>query len=45
MACEDGLFWTTLDEVTKAAHTFLTPVLAGELAVTWDPSNWAWGNR
>ena len=45
MVRENGLVWPTLDEVTKAAQTFLAPVLAGELAGTWDPSSWAWGDR
>ena len=45
MARENGLAWPTLDEVTKAAQTFLARVLAGELAATWDPSRWAWADR
>jgi hypothetical protein len=42
MAREDQLAWLTLDEVTKAAQTFLDPVLAGELDATWDPERWSW---
>src|SRR5688572_21832630 len=39
---EDQLPWPTLDEVTKAAQTFLDPVLAGELDATWEPETWSW---
>jgi hypothetical protein len=42
MAREDQLAWLTLDEVTKAAQTFLDPVLAGELDATWEPERWSW---
>jgi hypothetical protein len=42
MAREDQLAWRTLDEVTKAAQTFLDPVLAGELDATWEPETWSW---
>jgi hypothetical protein len=42
MAREDQLAWLTLDEVTKAAQTFLDPVLAGELDATWEPETWSW---
>ena len=42
MAREDQLAWITLDEVTKAAQTFLDPVLAGELDATWEPETWSW---
>lgn len=42
MASEDQLRWTTLDEVTLAASTFLDPVLAGGLAATWQPTEWRW---
>lgn len=42
MAREDQLAWPTLDEVTKAAQAFLTPVLAGGLDATWEPETWTW---
>ncbi|MEQ1632983.1 MAG: hypothetical protein ABL997_11470 [Planctomycetota bacterium] len=42
MAREDQLAWATLVEVTKAAQSFLDPVLAGPLDATWDPSKWTW---
>lgn len=42
MAREDELAWLSLDEVTKAAQTFLDPVLAGELDATWEPETWSW---
>ncbi len=42
MAREDRLAWLTLDEVTKAARTFLDPVLAGGLDATWEPEGWSW---
>lgn len=43
MAREDGLQWTTLDEVTTAAKTFLDPVLVGGLDGPWRPGEWRWG--
>jgi hypothetical protein len=42
MAREDHLKWTTLEDVTRAAQTFLDPVLAGELDAKWNPSTWVW---
>lgn len=42
MAREDGLRWTTLEEVTAAAKAFLDPVLAGGLGATWTPKTWSW---
>jgi len=42
MAREDHLVWATLDDVTKAAQSFLDPVLAGGLDATWEPSAWTW---
>ena len=42
LAEEDELAWTTLEEVTAAARAFLDPVLAGEVAATWEPAEWAW---
>ena len=42
MARDDQLRWPTLEEVTKAARTFLDPVLAGSLGATWDPGRWSW---
>ncbi len=45
MAREDQLPWLTLDDVTKAAQTFLDPVLAGQLDATWEPEAWNWRLR
>lgn len=45
MAREDRLAWLTLDDVTKAAQTFLDLVLAGELDATWEPETWSWRLR
>jgi hypothetical protein len=45
MAREDQLVWLTLDDVTKAAQTFLDPVLAGQLDATWAPEAWSWQLR
>lgn len=45
MAREDQLAWLTLDEVTKAAQSFLDPVLAGGLDATWEPESWSWRSR
>jgi len=45
MAAEDGLAWTTLDEVTAAARAFLEPVLAGQQAAQWDPTAFRWLHR
>jgi hypothetical protein len=42
MAREDHLAWLTLDDVTKAAQTFLDPILAGQLVATWQPETWSW---
>jgi hypothetical protein len=42
MARQDPLAWLTLDEVTKAAQTFLDPVLTGHLDATWAPATWSW---
>lgn len=45
MAREDQLAWPTLDAVTRAARTFLDPVLAGELDAIWNPEIAAWERR
>lgn len=45
MAREDGLVWSTIEEVTAAAKGFLDPVLAGELDAAWAPARWAWRVR
>ncbi len=45
MAREDQLPWTTLDDVTRAVRSFLTPVLAGELDATWNADTWTWPPR
>jgi hypothetical protein len=42
MAREDQLVWPTLDQVTKAAQSFLDPVLAGGLDGTWSAFEWKW---
>ena len=42
MAREDKLPWTTLEEVTAAARSFLDPVLSGRLDTTWRPTHWRW---
>lgn len=43
LAREDGLPWSTLEELTAAVRRFLDPVLAGTTAgPRWDPSNWSW---
>lgn len=42
MAREDQLVWATLEDVTKAAQSFLDPVLAGGLDATWEPTAWTW---
>jgi hypothetical protein len=42
MATEHRLGWSTLDEVTDAARTFLDPALAGGLDATWEPTRWSW---
>lgn len=44
MARENTLAWTTLDQVTIAAKTFLNPVLAGNECV-WLPDTWDWQMR
>ena len=42
MAKEDALPWSTLDEVYRAASSFLDPVLAGSTCETWKPDAWHW---
>jgi hypothetical protein len=42
LAREDQLAWPTLDDVAKAAQSFLDPVLAGGLDATWEPTSWRW---
>ena len=42
MAREDDLAWRTLDDVTRAAQTFLDPVLDGAFDATWNPGEWTW---
>jgi hypothetical protein len=42
MAREDQLRWTTLEDVARAAQTFLDPVLAGDLDAAWNPAAWTW---
>lgn len=42
MARDDQLAWRTLEEVTRAAQSFLDPVLAGALDATWAPETWNW---
>jgi hypothetical protein len=41
MAQENGLRWTSLDEIAEVARAFLDPVLRGDEG-TWDPPTWTW---
>ena len=41
LARENGLAWTTLEELTAAVATFINPVLAGKKGV-WRPAKWQW---
>lgn len=41
MAQENGLRWTSLDEITQVARAFLDPVLRGDDG-SWDPPTWTW---
>ncbi len=41
MAQENGLRWTSLDEITEVVRAFLDPVLRGDEG-TWDPPTWTW---
>lgn len=43
MARADQLAWQTLADVTRAAQSFLNPVLAGQLNMVWKPNDWLWG--
>jgi hypothetical protein len=36
----ERLPWADLDAVSDAVHTFLDPLLAGDLDATWDPETW-----
>jgi hypothetical protein len=45
MAREDGLAWSTLETVTRAAQAFLDPVLGGGLTADWSPASWSWRPR
>jgi hypothetical protein len=42
LAREDQLAWATLEDVTRAARTFLDPVLRGSFDALWDPALWTW---
>jgi hypothetical protein len=42
MAREDQLPWPALADVTRAAQSFLDPVLADRLDAGWDPGAWTW---
>ena len=42
LAREDELSWRSLEEVTRAAQTFLDPVLASISDASWDPGSWRW---
>jgi nucleotidyltransferase AbiEii toxin of type IV toxin-antitoxin system len=42
MAREDGLRWTTLNDVANAVRSFLEPLLARELDAVWEPERWTW---
>lgn len=43
MARADQLAWQTIADVTRAAQSFLNPVLAGQLNMVWKPNDWLWG--
>lgn len=45
MAREEAFAWPSLDTVTEAVKAFMDPVLAGDLAATWDPHTWRWSPR
>ena len=45
MAREDQLAWPAIEDVTRAAQSFLDPVLAGGLDATWEPERWSWRPR
>jgi hypothetical protein len=42
LARTDGLRWTTLEDVTMAARSFLEPALSPAMSGTWSPASWAW---
>lgn len=42
LAREDQLPWATLEEVTRAARSFLDPVLQGSISAEWEPAAWRW---
>lgn len=42
LARTDHLRWTTLEEVTAAARSFLDPVLATDGESRWEPAAWRW---
>lgn len=43
MAAADGLAWATLEQVHRAAGSFLVPVLGqGRKRGRWDPHSWNW---
>lgn len=41
MARENELAWSTLEQLTVVASTFLNPVLAGRNGA-WNPTRWSW---
>lgn len=45
MAREDELPWASLESVTKAAQSFLDPVLADDTDSIWSPKSWTWHPR
>ena len=41
MANNDGLAWRDLDQVERAARSFLDPLFGG-VTGAWDPASWTW---
>ena len=42
MARENKLAWAELSDVTRAAQSFLDPVLGQGIDATWDPERFHW---
>ena len=45
MARENKLAWAELSDVTRAAQSFLDPVLGQGIDATWDPERFLWGTH
>jgi predicted nucleotidyltransferase component of viral defense system len=45
LAKENHLPWLNLDEVTKAAQLFLSPVLREKIKASWIPKSWLWKTK